>query len=355
MLPLTRQRCQQIGLPVVLLILSVGYFIISTTISSSKKSNVLDEMNLFSKDHVPEVYRKPIIANDTIHICIVAAGMDSFKEVEILIKSILVHSRRSDVMFHFVTDNEPDQQIAKLFDNIDPLFVKIIYKITTKTDLKQYLHKKLGGKLQMIHPYSGIYGAGKIFMYSLLSDVERCIIVDTDIVFAADPAFLWYELQSKLQPPVAIAVTMGMKDKQFNSGLMLQNLQLLRSISFGNLISMTGCKRVPRKGDTEYKYVHDQVLLNTMMNENRDMFDNTLTLSWNLGRCFNFRGFTFTSFEDKTKDLFFGAAHFSCIPLKYSNAIEGFKQIRKWHTLQKYIQYLEETDFKNGQWNKDVV
>ena len=314
-----------------------------------------DKPNLFSKDNVPKVYRNTSSANETIHFCVVAAGKEIVKEVEILVKSIFVHARRSDVMFHFVTDNEPHEHTAKIFDDFDHPFVNIAYEII-KTDLKKYLHKQLGDKVEITHPWSGIYGVGKIFMYDLLPDVDKCIVVDTDVVFATDPAFLCNELQSKLQPPVAITVTMKKGDKYFNSGLMLQNLQLMRNISFGNLISMNGCsKDVNNKSDIKYRCQHDQLLLNSVMKLHPDLFDNTLTVSWNLGLCFNFRNFTFASFEDDTNDLFFGAAHFSCISLKYINAIEGLKQKSKWDKLRKYVQYMEETDFTNEKWKDDVV
>ena len=329
----------------------VEQFKVSQNETTASYSGVTDP-NLFSKDYVPDVY-KDITVNETIHFCVVAAQKGIAKEVEILVKSILVHARRSDVMFHFVTDNGPHEHIAKIFEDFDHPFVNISYEII-KTDLKTYLNRQFGNTVKVTSPWSGIYGLGKIFMYDLLPDVDRCIVVDTDVVFAADLVFLWHELQSRLQPPVAIAVTMKKGDNYFNSGLMLQNLELMRNISFRNLISMDACETVQNQSVNKYRCEHDQLLLNSVKKQHPKLFD-TFTVSWNLGLCFNFRNFTFNSFEDKKNDLFFGAAHFSCISLKYNNAFEGFRHMSKWDNLRKYINYLEETDFTNARWKENIM
>ena len=315
----------------------------------------LDKPNLFSKDNIPKVYRNTVIPNDTIHFCMIAAGQEMVKQVKLLVKSIFIHARRSDVMFHFVTDNEPHEHIAKIFDDFDHPFVTIAYEVV-KTDLRQYLRKQLGDKVEFTSHWSGIRGVGKVFMYDLLPDVEKCIVLDTDVVFATDPAFLWSDLQSKVQPPVAIGV-MKMGDNDVDSGLMLQNLELLRNVSFGKLIPMEYCRQdVQNKSDISLKCLNDQILINSVVKSHPGWFDKTLSYSWNLGLCLNFRNFTFASFEDEAIDLFFGAVHFSCNSFnKHNDAVEGLKQVPKRDTLQKYIQYLKETDFKDEKWKEGQV
>ena len=310
----------------------------------------LDKVNVFSKDNVPKVYRNAVIPNDTIHFCMIAAVKEMVKQVELLVKSILIHARRSDVMFHFVTDNEPHEHIAKIFDNFDHPFVTIAYEVV-KTDLKQYLRKQLDDKVEFNSHW--IRGVGKMFMYDLLPDVEKCIVLDTDVVFATDPAFLWSDLQSKVQPPVAISV-MKMGDNDVDSGLMLQNLELLRNVSFGKSIPMDDCRQdIQNKSDIRFKCLYDQILINSVVKSHPDLFDKTLPYSWNLGLCLNFRNFSFASFEDEAIDIFFGAAHFSCnLFNKHNDAVEGLKQVSKRDTLQKYIKYLKETDFKDEKWKE---
>ena len=304
-------------------------------------SNNKDESK-FSQDFVPDIY-KAVKISGTVHFCVIAAKAETTEEVEVLVKSIILHSRRLDVTFHFVACNGSEVTIPKIFKNINQTFVNVSHEVIN-IDLKTYLNEKLHNRVQITHPWSGIYGLGKIFMYDLLPNVERCIIVDTDVLFATDPAFLWFELQSKLQLPVAVSVTMPKGDTYFNSGVMLQDLALMRKIHFGNLITMKGCEKVKTATTEIYKCFHDQMLLNTIMSDHPYLFD-TFTVSWNLGRCFNFRDFSFEFFDDKARSLFFGAAHISCIPLKYSNAFRGIKDFLQPKYLIKYIKYLEDFDF----------
>lgn len=295
---------------------------------------------IFSDDFIPDIYKNATIG-DTIHICLIAAGGEIAGEIRIFVRSIILHARRADVFFHFVVFKGTEKTIPPIFEEINSAFVNIRYELI-KMNLTAYLNLKLHNKVRITHEWSGLYGVGKIFMYDLLQDVNKCIVIDTDTLFGIDPAFLWSEALARLRPPIAVATTWFPGDTYFNSGVMLHNFEYMREANFGNLITMKGCALEKKNGSETFLCYHDQLFLNMIMNDHPELFDK-FTISWNLDICFGFRNFTFDSFKDTTTGLFFGVAHFTCLPYQIKNVFkEGKGYVRK--NLQDYIDFLEEMD-----------
>ncbi|KAK2523673.1 Large [Columba livia] len=154
---------------------------------------------------------------ETIHVAIVCAGYNASRDVVTLVKSVLFH-RRNPLHFHLIADAIAKQILATLFqtwmvpavriDFYDADELKIHLFIDSRE--KRYSHYGLPppesqGKTSTFASagesevswipnkhYSGIYGLMKLVLTKTLpSNLERVIVLDTDITFATDIAELW--------------------------------------------------------------------------------------------------------------------------------------------------------------------
>ena len=305
-----------------------------------------NEYSLYSDDYVPHPYRTIPLDNSVIHFCLIVAKAVYALEVNMFVRSVILHARRSQVFFHFVATEGAEIAIPRIFSNITHAFVDVRYEVIEVKNLTGYLYQKFQNKfyrpVQFSHPWSGVYGTGKIFIYELLPHVNKCIVIDSDTLFGVDPAFLWSEAQSRLQPPVALAATWLPSDGFFNSGVMLQDLERMRKIEFGNFITARGCQFVHENNTIVCE--HDQHILNEIMNAYQELFY-LLDISWNLDACNDYRKFKFNSFEDKRKRLFLGIVHLCCLPTNLQHVYEdGIRHI-SGVGLRDYIIYLRELDF----------
>nr|XP_040029292.1 LARGE xylosyl- and glucuronyltransferase 1 isoform X4 [Gasterosteus aculeatus aculeatus] len=120
---------------------------------------------------------------ETIHVAIVCAGYNASRDVVTLVKSVLFH-RRNPLHFHFITDSIAQQILSSLFHTWMVPAVKVDF----------YDADELKSEVSWIpnKHYSGIYGLMKLVLTKTLpSDLQRVIVLDTDITFATDIAELW--------------------------------------------------------------------------------------------------------------------------------------------------------------------
>ncbi|MGH0166779.1 UNVERIFIED_CONTAM: hypothetical protein FKN15_076227 [Acipenser sinensis] len=125
----------------------------------------------------------PVDKCETIHVAIVCAGYNASRDVVTLVKSVLFH-RRNPLHFHFITDSIAQQILASLFHTWMVPAVRVDF----------YDADELKSEVSWIpnKHYSGIYGLMKLVLTKTLpSDLERVIVLDTDITFATDIAELW--------------------------------------------------------------------------------------------------------------------------------------------------------------------
>lgn len=323
------------------LTMEFGYVTINDTqgiIQSEKRS-------IFSADYVPEMYRHSLnTSHDTVHICVVAAKPSVADEVKMLVKSVLLHSRRLNVFFHFILYEGSEHTVPQIFTDIKCTFTHVFYEFVY-VDLHKYVQQKLRYSVNIRHA-SGIYAFGKIFMFDVFDNVDTCLVVDTDIVFAVDPAFLWSEIDLHLAPGVAVSAA-EWKGPEFNSGLMLQNLTLMRQMKFDQLVSLEKwCRKSTTRNEEIFQCVHDQHILNQIYMKNQNLF-NFVSVSWNIGNCKKFYNFNFTAFENK--DLFFGAAHFTCLSGTVMNAFTNKTRLSEnYPRLREYIYFLKDLKFQNN-------
>uniref|UniRef100_A0A3Q4N6H6 LARGE xylosyl- and glucuronyltransferase 1 n=1 Tax=Neolamprologus brichardi TaxID=32507 RepID=A0A3Q4N6H6_NEOBR len=128
--------------------------------------------------------RHPVVDKcETIHVAIVCAGYNASRDVVTLVKSVLFH-RRNPLHFHFITDSIAQQILSSLFHTWMVPAVRVDF----------YDADELKSEVSWIpnKHYSGIYGLMKLVLTKTLpSDLQRVIVLDTDITFATDIAELW--------------------------------------------------------------------------------------------------------------------------------------------------------------------
>ncbi|KAG5846163.1 hypothetical protein ANANG_G00146900 [Anguilla anguilla] len=125
----------------------------------------------------------PVDKCETIHVAIVCAGYNASRDVVTLVKSVLFH-RRNPLHFHFITDSIARQILASLFHTWMVPAVRVDF----------YDADELKSEVSWIpnKHYSGIYGLMKLVLTKTLPpDLQRVIVLDTDITFATDIAELW--------------------------------------------------------------------------------------------------------------------------------------------------------------------
>ncbi|XP_065743054.1 xylosyl- and glucuronyltransferase LARGE1 isoform X3 [Phocoena phocoena] len=131
-----------------------------------------------------ECGQQPVVEKcETIHVAIVCAGYNASRDVVTLVKSVLFH-RRNPLHFHVIADSIAEQILATLFQTWMVPAVRVDF----------YNADELKSEVSWIpnKHYSGIYGLMKLVLTKTLpANLERVIVLDTDITFATDIAELW--------------------------------------------------------------------------------------------------------------------------------------------------------------------
>ena len=310
----------------------------------------INSTNIFAEDFIPTEYENNTLVTETIHFCLIAAKTETASELRILLKSILLHARRSNVFFHIVVYEGAENSVPDLFREMcafENLRYEFIY-----VDLHKYLMDMFQNHVMIRNRHSGIYGLAKLFMFKIMGDLDKCLVIDTDIIFAVDPIFLWNFMIPKLETEFAISAADNKPKPYFNSGLMLQNFGLMRRLNFTRFYVLDElCPKNKTNGSVYYNCGSDQSILKRIRKRRPNLFI-LFPKSWNLILCENFYNFTFTNHTEG--DLFFGAAHFTCLPdEKYNSPFEAFvtlfRAIEKYKVLIDYTIFLKKMTFPNLQ------
>ena len=311
-----------------------------------------NKTSIFAVDYIPTEYRNVTVLKGTVHFCIIAAKSKTADELRILLKSVLIHARRSNVFFHVVLYEGAENNVPDIFYELSCAFTNLRYEFIY-VDLQKYLMNMFHYRVTNTNPHSRMYGLAKLFLFQIMSHLDQCLVIDTDIIFSVDPIFLWNDMVSKLTTGFAIAAAennLNVKTS-FNSGMLLQNFALMRRLNFTRFYELDElCRKVMEHEFFYYQCGGDQAILDGIYKRHRSLFI-FFSNSWNLIRCENFYNFDFSS--NNQKDLFFGGVHFTCMPLKYTSAFEAFvifsSKTRKYQLLRDYIIFLQEIAFLNHQ------
>ncbi|KAK3611771.1 hypothetical protein CHS0354_014122 [Potamilus streckersoni] len=288
--------------------------------------------SLFCRDNIPPQKQKTRMEGP-VHFCIAAGKVEIVKEFEPLVKTLVLHAKRTDMVLHILTGNDSNNEIKKILNAIPYIPVKFKYElIPLNTDI--ILNETLKINLKITH-HSEIWGMSKLYMYEIFNNVDKCIVLDTDIVFGTDPAFLWeLFMDQEDQQMISMRITNDMTESyMFNSRLMLQDFSRMRQMTFSKFYFAAVkwlCRKVAVCSDKE-------VLFSLFKNNGSYLF-RTLPVSWNLELCHDFFGFSFETYTDSQR-RFFGGAHFNCAGAG-NKALELFTASDSARNLRDYVKYL---------------
>ena len=181
---------------------------------------------------------------EEIQVAIVCAGADASRTVVTLVKSILFY-RRNPVHFHFISDNQARTILSHLFDTwrIPQVNISFYNTESVVNDVSWIPNKH----------YSGVYGLLKLTLPKILpQNLEKVIILDTDVTFATDIGKLW-TIFNKFNKNQALGLVENQSDwyipgklwknhrpwpalgRGLNTGVILMSVSRLRAINWGQL------------------------------------------------------------------------------------------------------------------------
>ncbi|XP_071505018.1 xylosyl- and glucuronyltransferase LARGE1-like [Diadema antillarum] len=228
----------------------------------------------------------PIPKCETIHVSIVCAGHNASRDVIILIKSILFY-RKNPLHFHFISDEMGQQILSTLFQTWDVPGVKVSF----------YLAENYKSHVEWIpnKHYSGLYGLMKLLLIEILPpDLQKSIVLDTDITFASDIAELWGLFQ-RMTSKQALALVENQSDwylgtlwkkhkpwpalgRGFNTGVILLDLYKLRELKWMQMWLLTAEKELMSQFSTA---LADQDIINAVIKQHPFLVY-TLPCAWNV-------------------------------------------------------------------------
>ncbi|XP_067940014.1 xylosyl- and glucuronyltransferase LARGE2s-like [Watersipora subatra] len=221
---------------------------------------------------------------EVIHVCIVCAGYNAARDVSTVIKSLLFY--RSNILhLHLLVDSVSLPILNTLLGTWD--IPSVVYSFYSTT-----LIQKDVSWIPNAH-YSGVYGLMKLQLpYVLPANIDKVILLDTDIVFSSDIAELWkmFQLFSSQQ---FIGLVENLSDwylpssglgnwpalgRGFNTGVMLMNLRLMKERNWAKLWRQVANKYLPEAGPTR---LADQDIINAIIKEDYRIV-HTLPCLWNV-------------------------------------------------------------------------
>nr|XP_061809326.1 xylosyl- and glucuronyltransferase LARGE1-like isoform X3 [Nerophis lumbriciformis] len=210
---------------------------------------------------------------ETIHVAIVCAGYNASRDVVTLVKSVLFH-RRNPLHFHFITDSIAQQILSSLFHTWMVPAVRVDF----------YDADELKSEVSWIpnKHYSGIYGLMKLVLTKTLPpDLQKVIVLDTDITFATDIAELWAVFH-KFKGQQVLGLVENQSDwylgnlwknhrpwpalgRGFNTGVILLLLDRLRKLRWEQMWRLTAERELMSMLSTS---LADQDIFNAVIKQN---------------------------------------------------------------------------------------
>ncbi|KAF7228771.1 xylosyl- and glucuronyltransferase LARGE1 [Nothobranchius furzeri] len=218
--------------------------------------------------------QQPVVDKcETIHVAIVCAGYNASRDVVTLVKSVLFH-RRNPLHFHVITDSIAQHILSSLFHTWMVPAVKVNF----------YDADELKSEVSWIpnKHYSGIYGLMKLVLTKTLpSDLQRVIVLDTDITFATDIAELWAVFH-KFKGQQVLGLVENQSDwylgnlwknhrpwpalgRGFNTGVILLLLDRLRKLRWEQMWRLTAERELMGMLSTS---LADQDIFNAVIKQN---------------------------------------------------------------------------------------
>ncbi|KAK7099228.1 xylosyl- and glucuronyltransferase LARGE2s-like [Littorina saxatilis] len=209
---------------------------------------------------------------ELIHVAIVCAGHNATRDVVTLIKSVLFY-RRNPLHFHFISDPIAQLILSKLFETWSVAEVQYSFypADSIKPDVTWIPNRH----------YSGVYGLMKLTLPKTLPlNLEKVIVLDTDVTFATDIAELW-KIFRVFKGKQAIGLVENQSDwylgklwknhqpwpalgRGFNTGVILLELKMLRELSWMQMWRLIAEKELMTM---LYVSLADQDIFNTVLKQ----------------------------------------------------------------------------------------
>ena len=224
---------------------------------------------------------------EAVHVAIVCAGTEASRSVVTLLKSILFY-RRNPLHFHFISDKQARKILTHLTSTWKIPQVKFrFYNAEDVVDDVVWIPNK---------HYSGVYGLLKLTLPKILpKNLEKVIILDTDVTFATDIGKLWTIFQ-KFDKSQALGLVENQSDwyipgklwknhrpwpalgRGLNTGVILMDLSKLRRQSWSQTWRTVAESDLVTQLSTS---LADQDVLNAVLRRQSDLLY-PLPCKWNV-------------------------------------------------------------------------
>ncbi|KAK3580297.1 hypothetical protein CHS0354_023536 [Potamilus streckersoni] len=254
--------------------------------------------------------------SEVLNICVMAGYEGVEEELEVLLKSVILNAHLYSVVIYIISGDGSRPLVEGLINNLHHPYINIKYELIdlNKTQILLELEK-----INIAITYhAGIYGLAKAYLHRLLPFLDKCIILDTDLIFGSDPAFLWEEFHNQAGSEIITMKINTQTTTQFqaSSGVVLMNFKAMREIKIEENYAIAAQSVCQRMIETKTEYrdcaLGDQTLLFGVYQIKPYLF-HSLPGSWILEFCHGFLGFTFDTHYSGETNLFFGIAHFNCV------------------------------------------
>ena len=223
---------------------------------------------------------------ETIHIAMVAAGYGAARSVVTVLKSILFY-RHNPIHLHFISDDAGRYILDTVFKTWRLPAVDVSFYSTKKA-------REMVAWIPNSH-YSGVYGLMKLTVPALLSNsLQKVIVLDTDLMFAADILPLWEHFDMIVREGKLLGLVENQSDwylgqlwehhepwpalgRGFNTGVILFNLELMRMRTWDRLWDEVATRTLLEYESTA---LADQDIINAIIKDNPHLHY-TLPCFWN--------------------------------------------------------------------------
>ncbi|CAJ1968395.1 unnamed protein product [Cylindrotheca closterium] len=305
-----------------------------------------------SPSPIPPSSSQPIESGKKwVTIIIVCGNGETYavKEMKPLLTSAILLSS-APLHFVFVTDQGSSNRIRKIFQNelgYSKKPIKVDTWILSESSVNTFASLLDYNPLEH---HSGIWGTSKLMLPWIVKDMDKAIMMDSDMLFLDDPARLWNEFANGHNSSTSSNNTTNTTEWMYKmplhnpaapfsicSCIMLVKLdQIRRSNTFPTLMEEALATQPDWKGEENHLYNApngDQGLYWAMLaNENGSRIIAPLPEQWNADRCNNYFGVLLPTSEKAVSVL-----HNNCKEHRsYGSAHDYFIFYEKyrWHWLK---------------------
>jgi len=330
-----------------------GFFLLVLVLVLAHTSGLGPSLGLSSNDVEKEDY---------INVIIVAGKLqnDAVKESKALINSILLMSTQA-IHFNFLLNHAA----LKTVHNFRHLLKhsRVPLKITVRTLNETWVIRKCK-EIQFDHTthHAGVWGAAKLWLPWLYPNLERALVLDTDMVLSKDVAILWRLFDERNTTTGIVAEHKWIWRMPLNENhpwhvctcVMLIEMAWARARVHITRDFLDGLHAYPvtatsksmwRADDSDlfHSDVGDQGVLFALYRHKPDLFT-TLAQTWNSDHCHKYYG-VFTKRIPPPQ----GILHRNCIGAHIENAVDEASTFfsffnnypLNWHDGEYKTQYLE--------------